>query len=128
MHDLDRFLQGLEGLTWRAPGATIGDDALPEGARAKSQYYATPCDNVQGCRSLCQNGRRSQWSIGDVRKEPDVAGGRAEGRQQSPGIQESSVVWMVLDTDQIDAGLIGKAGHIESELNPARIWIDIDAK
>jgi hypothetical protein len=49
----------------------------------------------------------TKWKIGHVGKEPHALGARREVSDESEGVEESPLIRVILDADEIQPGLIG---------------------
>src|SRR4029077_1995115 len=105
--DLQRFFIGGNCLAWISPRTAISVDRVPECASAEAQFNSTVSYDVQCRRGFCEHGRWSHRKIAHVGEEADLLGRHCKGADQSPSVEEGSIVGMVLDADNVESRLVG---------------------
>src|SRR5215470_11272497 len=106
--DLDGFFQRIYAFGGAASWAAHSRDVMPVRARPQSQLETAAAGDVERGRSLGHDRGRSERQVGDVGEESDPVRLREQRGDQGEGIEEASLVRVVLDADVVEAGLVGQ--------------------
>src|SRR5262249_20520354 len=87
---------------------------------SEPELEAAAAQQVEGCSGFGQAGRRPEWEVGYVGKEAHSPALAEQHTDQGHGVQESWCVRVVLNTDQLEAGLLGGPYHLADAIGPAR--------
>ena len=118
--DVDGLGERIDRLARGEPRAADGRDGIPERAGSKPQLDASPAEDVEACDAAREHDRRSQRDVRDVRGDPHVGRLRGDEREQRPGIEEASLVRVILERDQVEAEDIGELRELEHRIDLPR--------
>src|SRR5699024_10939991 len=110
---LDRFEQGVCRFAWRAIRAAHRRHRLPERTCTETKLKAAPGQDVEAGSRLGKQRGSAQRQVRDIWEHPYTLGAGKEHRHQRPGVEETSLVWVVLHTNEIEAGAIGELADLE---------------
>src|SRR3989442_199634 len=86
---------------WISPWSAVRVDCVPERACSDAQFNASFCNDVQGGCCLCEHCRWSHRKIADIGEVADFLCRCGEAADEGPGVEESAVVRMILNTDYV---------------------------
>jgi hypothetical protein len=103
-----------------------------EAAGAEAELEPAAAEQVEAGGGLGQHRRRPQRQVGDVGEDADPLGGGGDHGQQRPGVDEPTLVGVVLDADPVQPQpldllgggqqRVGGVGDEEvAELHPAAV-------
>ena len=111
--DVDGLDESVDRLARRPPRTTHGLDRLPERSRSESELESPARQNVQARGRLGQHRGRSQRQVRHIWEHADTLRLREHGRHQHPSVEEAPLIWVVLDTDVLEALLVRDSSQRE---------------
>ena len=109
--DLQRLVQRLHGLTRFEPFAAHRTDRVPEPAGTETELDPPAGQQVQARHRAGEHGRLTQRQVQHVAGQPHPLGARGDVADQRPAVQESGLVRVVLEGDQVVAESLAQLGQ-----------------
>ena len=107
-HDRDRLFQRGDALAGGQARAGVGRDGFQEATGAKAELHPAAGDQVQRGDAAGEDDGMTQREVGDVGGDLHALGLRGDDGQQSPGVHQARLVRVVLETDEVEADLLGQ--------------------
>src|SRR5579864_7121914 len=111
--DLDRLLEGADRLARSPNRSAIRLDPFPEPSGTHPELEPATAQHVERRGGLGQHGGRPKRKVGDVRKDRDAFGPHRDRYQKRPRVEEAALIGMVLDSDDVEAELVGEHGGFQ---------------
>jgi hypothetical protein len=114
---LDRLLQCVDGLARAAARTAHPGDLVEEATSAEAELEAAAAQYVHGRARLADHRGSAQRQVRDVGKERDPAGLGQQGGDQREGVQEASLVGVILDADELEPALVGHSHQLAAPVD-----------
>jgi hypothetical protein len=122
---VDGLLGRFHRLAGGPPRTAHGHNGVPERSGSQAQLHPAAGEDVEGGGGLGQDGRRPKREAGHVGEEPDPGRPAGQVGDERPGVEESPLVGVVLDPDEVEAGLVRHLGQPQDllPLQPAGVML-----